>query len=149
MKELYTKKVYAYITREQDGREQLLVHAHRDFPEAGVQVPGGTVNPGETLEAALLREVYEEAGLHAVQVQRHVADELVHIREKSEYQKRHFYHITLTAVVRDEWEHVVTGDGEDTNLVFQYRWVDLQQTPPLSGRQGAYLHLLEHPHLLK
>ncbi len=48
---LYMKKVYAYITREKEGVMQLLVFKHRDIHEAGIQVPGGTVDEGETLEA--------------------------------------------------------------------------------------------------
>ena len=53
------KKVVAYITRG----DELLVFTHRDSPEAGVQVPAGTVEEGETLDAAVLREVHEETGL--------------------------------------------------------------------------------------
>ncbi|HLE30393.1 MAG TPA: NUDIX domain-containing protein, partial [Anaerolineales bacterium] len=56
-------KVLAYITRRRNGRTQLLVFTHRDFPEAGVQVPAGTVEPDEPVEAALFREVHEESGL--------------------------------------------------------------------------------------
>lgn len=48
---LYKKKVHAYITREKEGVMQLLVFKHRDIREAGIQVPGGTVDEGETLEA--------------------------------------------------------------------------------------------------
>lgn len=40
------KKVYAYIKRA----EQLLVFSHMDFPEAGIQVPGETLEPGELRE---------------------------------------------------------------------------------------------------
>ena len=53
------KKVVAYNTRG----DELLVFTHREFPEAGVQVPAGTVEEGETLDAAVLREVHEETGL--------------------------------------------------------------------------------------
>lgn len=35
-------KVYAYITHE----ERLLVFKHVDFPEVGIQVPGGTLDAG-------------------------------------------------------------------------------------------------------
>ena len=49
---------------------QLLVLKHRDIHEAGIQVPGGTVNEGETLEAAILREVQEESGLRHLCIER-------------------------------------------------------------------------------
>lgn len=71
---LYKKKVHAYITREKEGVMQLLVFKHRDIHEAGIQVPGGTVDEGETLEAAILREVQEESGLRHLCIERFLAD---------------------------------------------------------------------------
>ena len=52
-------KAFAYITWQ--GR--LLVFRQPDFPEAGVQVPAGTIEVDEMPEAAVLREAYEETGL--------------------------------------------------------------------------------------
>jgi 8-oxo-dGTP pyrophosphatase MutT (NUDIX family) len=63
-------KVVAFITREanegqaNEGR-QLLVFRH---PNAGIQLPAGTMELGETPEIAVLREVREETGLTAVQI---------------------------------------------------------------------------------
>lgn len=53
------EKVVAYITKEKHGVKQLLVFAHLDLPEAGIQVPAGTVDPGEEIPRAVLREVAE------------------------------------------------------------------------------------------
>lgn len=52
-------KVFAYFTHS----HRLLVFRHADFPEAGIQVPAGTVQPDENSDEAVLREVYEETGL--------------------------------------------------------------------------------------
>ncbi len=41
----------------------LLVFEEPDFPEVGVQVPGGTVEPDEGVLAAARRELHEETGL--------------------------------------------------------------------------------------
>lgn len=79
---LYKKKVHAYVTREKEGAMQLLVFKHRDTPEAGIQVPGGTVDEGETLKAAILREVQEESGLRHLCIERFLADYIIHVREK-------------------------------------------------------------------
>ena len=56
------EKVYAYIVQE----ERLLVFRHVDYREVGVQVPGGTLEAGETPEAGVLREAGEETGLRGL-----------------------------------------------------------------------------------
>ncbi len=140
---LYKKKVHAYVTREKEGAMQLLVFKHRDIPEAGIQVPGGTVDEGETLEAAILREVQEESGLRHLCIERFLADYIIHVKEKKEYQKRHFFHVTLLTDVKDSWEHIVSAGEEDEGLVFCYEWIDIAKYPELAGKQGEFLHLLD------
>ncbi|HEV8639334.1 MAG TPA: NUDIX domain-containing protein [Chloroflexota bacterium] len=54
-------KVTGFVTRGQE----LLVFLH---PRAGVQLPAGTVEPGESVQAAVLREVREEAGLDDLRI---------------------------------------------------------------------------------
>jgi 8-oxo-dGTP pyrophosphatase MutT (NUDIX family) len=54
----YIDKVVAYVTYD----NQLLVFEQPDFPEAGIQVPGGTIEHGETGKAAASRETLEETG---------------------------------------------------------------------------------------
>ena len=44
-------------------RDELLVFDHRDHPCAGTQAPAGRIDPGESLEQCLHRELDEEAGL--------------------------------------------------------------------------------------
>ncbi|CAM4177680.1 DNA mismatch repair protein MutT [Bacillus manliponensis] len=143
MTTLYKKKVYAYITREKDGLMQLLVHTHRDIPEAGVQVPGGTVDEGETLEGAVLREVFEESGLRDLFIERFVGDCIMYVKEKQEYQKRHFFHMTLLQNTNDSWDHTVSAGEEDEGLVFSYKWIDIEKCPSLIARQDEFLHVVE------
>ena len=59
------EKVTAFITRGVGVARELLVFAH---PTAGIQVPAGTIEPGERAEAAVLRETLEESGLEAVRI---------------------------------------------------------------------------------
>ncbi|MFJ8354331.1 NUDIX hydrolase [Bacillus paramycoides] len=140
---LYKKKVHAYVTREKEGIMQLLVFKHRDIPEAGIQVPGGTVDEGETLTAAILREVQEESGLCHLYIERFLADYIIYVKEKKEYQKRHFFHVSLVTDVKDTWEHIVSDGEEDKGLAFCYEWVDIAKCPELAGKQGEFLHLLD------
>ena len=52
-------KVFAYIINH----HRLLVFSHPFFPEAGIQVPAGTIKVNERPEAAVLREAFEETSL--------------------------------------------------------------------------------------
>ena len=59
------QKVTAFVTRLVGGGAELLLLEH---PTAGIQLPAGTVELGETVEAAVMREVVEETGLEKVQL---------------------------------------------------------------------------------
>jgi len=131
-------KVLAYITRQRNRQPQLLVFTHRDFPEAGIQVPAGTVDSGEAIEAALLREIREESGLADVQLVRKLAKQA-----KPQWgQTRHVFQIAAPDDLPDRWTHTVRGRGEDTGLAFEYRWADLDAGVELAGEQGQWLHLI-------
>lgn len=62
-------KVTAFVTRPINGQAELLLFRH---PLAGIQVPAGTVELGEPLEAAVLREAAEETGLSQLRLLRHL-----------------------------------------------------------------------------
>jgi 8-oxo-dGTP pyrophosphatase MutT (NUDIX family) len=59
------QKVSAFVTRVLDGKAELLLMEH---PLAGIQIPAGTVELGETVEAAVLREAAEETGLENLRI---------------------------------------------------------------------------------
>jgi 8-oxo-dGTP pyrophosphatase MutT (NUDIX family) len=61
------EKVTAFITRPSDDGHDLLLFEH---PNAGVQIPAGTVEESETPEAAVLREAIEETGLAPLTIRR-------------------------------------------------------------------------------
>ncbi|NJD59918.1 MAG: NUDIX domain-containing protein, partial [Anaerolineae bacterium] len=56
-------KVTCFITRPGNNGTQLLLFNH---PHVGVQIPAGTVNPGEDIQAAACREAAEESGLDSL-----------------------------------------------------------------------------------
>ena len=128
----YTDRVLAYVTRERDGRQELLVFDHRDQPKAGTQVPAGRLEPGEELEAGLLRELKEESGLANARVVRKFGTfaprELPHGRRYT----NHAFELEAPGAP-DAWEHVVAGNGDDAGLIFRYRWVPLAPAPELWG----------------
>ena len=132
-------KVLAYIVRKYDGRWQLLIFKHRDFPKAGLQVPGGTVDEDESPEMAVVREVNEESGLTNFQSIFFLGRNEFFHHEKSEIHQRNFFALIFEQESITDFEHQVTAGIEDTNLVFIYTWYDLENVPPLAGEQDAYL----------
>jgi 8-oxo-dGTP diphosphatase len=134
------QRVLAYVTRQREGQTELLVFDHRDFPDAGTQVPAGRLEPGETLEEGLRRELHEEAGLVAFQIVRELPTLGTWV-EGSEYDD-HAFEIHLDGETEERWEHVVDGDGDDAGLVFVYRWVPVASEVKLwSGRDITHTQL--------
>ncbi len=133
------QRVLAYVTRERHGNTELLVFEHRDHPEAGTQVPAGRIDPGETVEEGLLRELHEEAGLDRVRIVR----ELPLLGEwvvTSRY-KNHAFEVRAEGATPDRWEHVVHGDGDDAGLVFAYRWIAVDSEVKLWDGDPTYTQL--------
>ena len=61
----------AFIEREAGTRREVLLSVRSDVQ--GWELPGGTPEPNESVEATLVREVREETGL-TVSIERHVGD---------------------------------------------------------------------------
>jgi len=72
------EKATAFITRRKDGESQLLLFKH---PNAGIQLPAGTVEEGESPEKAVLREAMEETGLDKVIVKSYIGCMKVNLPE--------------------------------------------------------------------
>lgn len=136
------EKAFAYIT----SRGRLLVFDHVDFPEAGVQVPAGTIHLGEPPELAALREAQEETGL-----QRFGAPRALGIAEfdarpfgKAEIHRRHFFHLPAEGDLPERWRHEErhASDGS-APIRFELYWL-----PPadaalcLIGDHGRFIPAL-------
>ncbi|MEL6651903.1 MAG: NUDIX domain-containing protein [Bacteroidota bacterium] len=135
-------KVLAYLTRQQHGKRQLLIFSHRDFPEAGLQVPGGSVEPDEDLQTAVLREVAEESGLTEFSSIAHLGERFFVAHDKGEIHQRHFFHLMINGQSPDRFLHHVSAGEADQGLAFQYEWFDLGKVPALAVEQDAMLTLL-------
>ena len=138
-----TRKVYAYLTCG----ESLLVFIHTEYPEAGVQVPGGTVHPGESLEAGVLRETHEETGLTNLEICRFLGKDELILEQDGEklVLERNFFHLTTQEKVASTWRHWEQdpSGGEERPIEFEFYWADLSSaTPELSGRQDVFFREL-------
>ncbi len=137
------EKVYAYITQG----EQLLVFRHVDAPEAGIQVPGGTVQPGESLPEAVLREAFEETGLADLEIVSALGAAWYDTaaRDKpGELHHRHFYHLRAAAPPPATWRHVERDPSDGgPPILFEFSWMPLAQAPDLLiADMGALAHLV-------
>ena len=121
------EKVYAYITSE----NQLLVFKHVDFPEAGIQVPGGTLDAGETPKAAVLREAGEETGLRDLVVEKYLGgDDCIESRSnQTGIMVRYFFHLTCPSEVPETWQHHEhhPSDGSPGPILFEFYWLLLAE----------------------
>lgn len=140
------RKAFAYITQG----NKLLVFEQPDAPSAGIQVPAGSIEIGETPENGALREAHEETGLEALKVVRFLGEQ---IRDMSDYGKqeihhRYFYHLLCEQEASETWEHgerfpsdQAHHDGSITHLFHLY-WVDLNDLPQLIADHDFYIQTL-------
>ena len=137
------RKVLAYITKGEEPNLELLVFEHKHEPEAGLQVPGGTIEENELLIDALYREVIEETGIERDDLSflGKVHKYNYYPNEKETAYERNFFHL---AYVGDkcEWEHNVVSDGQDNGMTFQFHFEPLRALPKLAGAQDIALDLL-------
>jgi 8-oxo-dGTP pyrophosphatase MutT (NUDIX family) len=130
---LVRERVVAYVTRQGPTGLDLLTIEQGDI-KGGVQVPAGRLDPGESPEHGLAREVEEETGITGVSVVRRLADadEFERLYGVGAH-RSHAFHAEVASESPDEWEHRVGGSGADAGLVYLCRWVRLDECPPLWG----------------
>ncbi len=132
-------KAFAYITHG----DRLLVFCHPHAPEAGIQVPAGTVEPGEPFDVAALREAREETGLSDLTLVRLLGEQQRNMADfgRDEIHHRHFYHVVCGGDPPATWEHWErhAADGSPAHL-FAFFWVRLPDgVPALIADHGARL----------
>lgn len=106
-------KVAAFITRGSGQQQELLVIEH---PNAGTQLPAGTVEPDEEPDTAVIREIKEETGLTAV------TDQLI----------RHLYHFRPTRPLPAEWW---ADPGDHPHASWRLFWLPLPSVKLVQGQQ--------------
>jgi 8-oxo-dGTP pyrophosphatase MutT (NUDIX family) len=133
LREVVRRRVLAYVTREREGRTELLTIEAEGHPEDGPQVPAGRVDHGESLEEGLMRELAEETGLTKTRIVRELPDFEAPYRN---FNENHAFHLAADEETPDEWRHEVHGDGVDAGLIHLCRWVPLRLDLPLWENEG-------------
>lgn len=136
------RKVFAYITHG----NRLLVFRQPGSPEAGIQVPAGTVEAHEPLDEAVIREASEETGLTGFILVRFLGDQMRDMTEfgRNELHHRHFYHLRYDGETPSMWLHTEPDPDHGGHVVpFEFSWVLLpDEVPELIADHGAMLSRL-------
>lgn len=138
-------KVLCHIVR--DGH--LLVFRHRDYPEAGLQVPAGTLLEGESPARGAIRETTEETGRTGFRIGRARGTYEYEFRnmfegvERHELHMRHVFSLIPPDGLPDRWSHLAEeGNGD---FWFDFSWVPLTTDLSLAGDQHGMLSRLSDP----
>ena len=139
------EKAFAYITR----RDQLLVFRHVDVPDAGIQVPAGTVREGEPPAVAVIREAWEETGLDTFMAIRFLGESQFDARPfgKDELHRRHFFHLPLKGLAAERWRNDEQHpDGGREPIAFELFWLTRSEAGERLGFGHAdWLQALPEP----
>jgi 8-oxo-dGTP pyrophosphatase MutT (NUDIX family) len=109
------QRVCVYIIR---GLEVLVFEHTPEYPTAGIQVPAGGLESGETIEAGALREAFEETGLTDLTFQGYLGSGLY--TNGLVQQVWHFVWLS-TQEPRDSWAHLAEGQ-----YTFLHRFAPLE-----------------------
>jgi 8-oxo-dGTP pyrophosphatase MutT (NUDIX family) len=122
-------KAAACLVRRGTAGPELLVFRH---PLAGVQIPKGSVQPGELPADAALRELAEESGVaaHTLRsVGRHDIEVGAGPTEFAplELQVWHTFLVETDQELPDSWSHQASGSEVEAGLVFEYFWLPIAE----------------------
>ncbi len=127
-----------------DAGGRLLVFRHPD--DGGMQLPKGTVEPGETPEDAVRRELLEESGIRhsgALQslgtIDRDCAAG-VEGNKRRHPQRWHLFLMRTNAPLPERFDHVAMGSPEEDGLVFSFSW--LAPDAPLDDFAAPYARVI-------
>jgi 8-oxo-dGTP diphosphatase len=139
------RKAFAYIThRDAEGHQRLIVFSHPHAPAAGIQVPAGSMEDGETPEAAALREAHEETGLQDLHLAGLLGEQVRDMADfgRDEIHHRYFFHLICYVSPSERWQHWEEhpSEGLATRHLFELFWVRLPDgVPELVGDHGRFL----------
>lgn len=124
-------KVVAYVVH----RGRLLVFTHPDDPSydvSGLQVPAGTVEPGESPDEAVLREAREETGLAGLTVERFLGVAEYDMRPYADaVHVRHHYQLSVAGDPPERWY------AGEVGIRFEFSWIPLAHAHAVAAGQAA------------
>jgi 8-oxo-dGTP pyrophosphatase MutT (NUDIX family) len=122
------KKAWPCVLRRAAEGWSVLAFLH---PLLGLQLPKGTVEDGEPIESAVLRELEEESGIADGRI-RSFIEKLDWTGDDGAREEWHLYEVDV-GPCPDRWTHRPTGGGEESEHLFEFFW------HPLDGDlEGIY-----------
>lgn len=118
-------KVLVYVL----AARRLLVFTQPEAPGSGRQVPGGSLEPGETAVQAALREAEEETGLSGFTGIRYLGSRLFESRTWIDLLfHRHFFLLEHPGTAVERWQHWErTPSTGGAPILFDFQWVPLAE----------------------
>lgn len=134
--------VTGIVVKNDQGQILMLKKQPGVGPYAGTYLtPGGGVNPGETLDEAVQRELFEETGVRVKNLQRFSFEDAVTANWKGD--EIHFIMLAYTG-------DYISGDLKPTegndDLLAEVRWVSPEElkTLPLSPPLKKWLKMMKY-----
>lgn len=133
-----------------DARGRLLVFHHPG--DGDMQLPKGTIEPGESPEDAVRRELLEESGLRfdgPLEALGTLARFCRAGHEGNTHDHDQRWHLFLMrwqgAALPEQFAHIAVGSPEEDGLRFAFRWLDAHE--PLDGFTLPYRQVIERVRL--
>jgi 8-oxo-dGTP pyrophosphatase MutT (NUDIX family) len=128
-----------------DAQNRLLVFLHPG--DGGLQLPKGTVEPGESPQDAVRRELLEESGIvysgalyELGTMDRHCSAGI----EGNAHDHQQLWHLYLMRRVEPlpaRFDHIAIGSPEEAGLVFGFQWLAIDA--PIEGFTQPYVRVIE------
>lgn len=131
-----THKVCPVVLRSDGGALQILAFHH---PLAGRQLIKGTIEAGESVEAAAVREFHEESGIAAARIVRHLGT----WASGFEGQVWAFVECAVDETLPDAWVHDAPDDG---GHAFRFFWHPLGAPTDPEEWHSVYRDALQFLH---
>lgn len=136
-------KILAYIIN----KNKLLVFNQPDYPEAGIQIVGGTLEKNEDINQAIIREIQEETGLKHFSIISYLGKTERNMEDygKDEIHIRHFFHVITNENTNKSWTHIEKfSSGSKNNILFNFYWIDFKDAKDLILNHDELLHLIHN-----
>ncbi len=136
------RRAFCYITSQ----SYIVLLAHVDYPHLALQIPGGTIEPGEAPEAAALREAEEETGLSSLKPQGLLGRATFDMRPygNKEIIDGFFFHFSVDEFEFGQtWRHdELHAHGGGGPIRYELSWFAIDNLPAVHGNDARFIDRL-------